>query len=299
MADEQQPVVIRRVYKKAGHHGGSWKVAFADFATALMAFFLLMWIIGAATEEQKEGISNYFQNPGNIQGAGGASVSAIDLGGGMDGIAAPELIGMPGPPNIMPQDQPAPRNLDEPAAIEEQTRLSDLMQLLEEAISSSLAMEPYKDHLLLDITPQGLRIQIIDQQYESMFNVGSANLQDHSQEILAELGELINSVPNRVSISGHTDALSYNRADYSNWELSADRANAARRALIEGGMAPEKIGQVVGLASSVLYDKEDPFSPVNRRISIVVMTEEAESALLDHAPENGPTDNTEITAAAN
>ena len=286
MAEDKQPIVIRRVYKKAGHHGGSWKVAFADFATALMAFFLLMWIIGAATEEQKEGISNYFQNPGNIQGAGGASVSAVNLGGGMDGFAAPELVGTPGPPNVIPQDMaPAATPRDDASNTQDRERLEDLMAMLKDAIASSVSIEPYKEHLLLDITPQGLRIQIIDAQFESMFDVGSANLQSHSDDILGELGALINSVPNRVSISGHTDGRSYNRRDYSNWELSSDRANAARRALIRGGMDPAKIGQVVGLGSSVLYDKADPLSPVNRRISIVVLTEAADAALLEQSPE--------------
>ena len=289
MAEAAQPIVIRRVFKKAGHHGGSWKVAFADFATALMAFFLLMWLVGTATEEQKQGISDYFEDPAKVQLAGGASVSAIDLGGGMDGPAAPELVGVPGPPNILPQDSPQAPAADSAEAADnadarEAERLNDLMQLLEDSIAKSVAMEPYKDHLLLDIMPEGLRIQIVDQQYESMFDVGSANLQTHSMDILAELGALINSVPNRVSITGHTDARSFNRPDYSNWELSADRANAARRALIRGGMDPDKVGQIVGLGSSVPFDKEDPLSPVNRRISIVVLSGQADESLRSEPP---------------
>jgi chemotaxis protein MotB len=223
----------------------------------------------------------------------------------MDGDAAPELRGVEGPPNfslpapVTQQTQASDDDAaDEDGAAIDDTRLNDLHQLLREEISRSVAMEPYKDHLLLDITPQGLRIQIVDQQSESMFDVGSANLQQHSSDILAELGALINSVPNRVSISGHTDGRSYNRRDYSNWELSADRANAARRALIAGGMSAAKIGQVVGLGSSVLFDKTDPLSAVNRRISIVVLSENAEAALIDQMPEVSTDDLLERNVAA-
>lgn len=277
--DKQQPIVIRRVKKGGGHHGGSWKVAFADFATAMMAFFLLMWILGNTTEQQRAGISEYFENPAGVQGPGGASVSAIDLGGGMDGPAAPELRGPDGPPNALPAAETIfvqSRN--------DQERLEELSDLIQDAIAKSEALEPYKNQMLLDITPQGLRIQLVDQNLQSMFAVGSADLQASSADMIGELGELINSVPNKVSITGHTDGLSYNREDYSNWELSADRANAARRALIQGGMAPDKIGQIVGLGSSILFDESDPLNPINRRISIVVLTEEAERAFRELNP---------------
>lgn len=276
-----QPIVIRRVYHKSGHHGGSWKVAFADFATAMMAFFLVMWLVGNASPEQKKGISEYFANPSGVQGPGGASVSAIDLGGGMDGVAAPSLQGLPAPPNSLP----AATGSEEIVVQSSDAELEALSEMIREAIERSEAMEMYKDNLLLDVTPQGLRIQLVDQNIQSMFAVGSPNLQDSSATMIGELGSLINSVPNRVSITGHTDARSYNRADYSNWELSADRANAARRALIRGGMAADKVGQIVGLGSSVLFDPGDPMNPINRRISIVVLNDKAESSFAEDAPQ--------------
>ncbi len=280
MADDApQPIVIRRIKKGEGHHGGSWKVAFADFATAMMAFFLLMWILGNATEEQQRGISEYFENPAGVQGPGGASVSAIDLGGGMDGPAAPQLTGQNGPPNVLPAD-----TIFVQSAQADRERLDQLSSLIQDAIAQSSALEPYRDQLMLDITPQGLRIQLVDKNIQSMFGVGSANLEMTSASMIGELGSLINSVPNKVSITGHTDGRAYNLDDYSNWELSADRANAARRALVAGGMDPDKIGQVVGLGSSILFDAEDPANPINRRISIVVLTEEAERAFHELNP---------------
>jgi chemotaxis protein MotB len=141
--------------------------------------------------------------------------------------------------------------------------------------------------LLLDITPEGLRIQIVDKQNRPMFDLGKANLKDYTAVILQEVAQYLNSVPNRISLSGHTDDKAYTGLrGYSNWELSADRANAARRALIEGGLAPQKIARVVGLASSVLFDKQNPFNPINRRISIIVMNKSAEaSALSTDAPD--------------
>ena len=163
-------------------------------------------------------------------------------------------------------------------------RLDQLSSLIQDAIAQSSALEPYRDQLMLDITPQGLRIQLVDKNIQSMFGVGSANLETTSASMIGELGSLINSVPNKVSITGHTDGRAYNLDDYSNWELSADRANAARRALVAGGMDPDKIGQVVGLGSSILFDAEDPANPINRRISIVVLTEEAERAFHELNP---------------
>jgi chemotaxis protein MotB len=155
------------------------------------------------------------------------------------------------------------------------------MEELKQAVSKSQALEPFKDQLLLDITPEGIRIQIVDAQNRPMFDVGSARLRDYTQSILQELTPYLSSVPNRISITGHTDIRAYpGQGGYSNWELSADRANAARRALVLAGLPDEKIARVVGLSSSVLFDKQDPQSPINRRISIVIMTKQAEEDAL-------------------
>lgn len=285
---QKQPIIVKRVVKKAaGHHGGSWKVAFADFATAMMAFFLLLWVIGQTTEEQKGAISEYFQNPSMVigtsprpsadaaQGPGGASTSLIELGGAMelyaeDGAEAEEMAIDPELAAGLAED------LDK-------ERLKELMEKLQESIQQSEALNPYKDQILLDTVPEGLRIQIIDQENRPMFDVGSAELLGYSASILREVAAIIATVPNRISISGHTDARPYLRLNYSNWELSADRANAARRALLEGGLDADRVGRVVGLAYTVPADEDDPMSPANRRITIIVMNQSTEQAIRQEA----------------
>jgi chemotaxis protein MotB len=286
--DAKPTVIVRRVKKVQGrgHHGGSWKVAYADFVTAMMAFFLVMWLLASTTQPERAGISEYFRNPSPLSGTsttaapgmagpGGASTSMIKLGGATD-ISR----GNSNDP-FQNQRESIPNPVDERER--EKQRLEALKQELEEAIDKSQALEPFKDQLLLDITPEGLRIQIVDKQNRPMFDVGSAKLMPYTREILRELSRFINQVPNHISISGHTDTTAYSTQNgYSNWELSADRANAARRALLEGGMDEAKVARVVGLASSVLFDKADPQNPINRRISIVVMTREAEAAALSN-----------------
>jgi chemotaxis protein MotB len=166
-------------------------------------------------------------------------------------------------------------------------KLESLMQELRKAIDMSQALRPFKDQLLLDITPEGLRIQIVDAQNRPMFDLGSAKLKDYTGTILRELAPYLNSVPNRISVSGHTDTTPYVAQNgATNWDLSADRANAARRALEGGGLATEKIDRVVGMSSSVLFDKDNPRNPINRRISIIVMTRQAEESAqaTDSAP---------------
>ena len=295
--NNKQPIVIKRIKSRGhAHHGGSWKVAFADFAIAMMAFFLVMWIVGAATTDQKAAISKYFKNvslteglsqsptPGPM-GPGGASTSMIDLGGSMDLIRGAGV-------KLLEKDQEERRvkNRSESEAEEaaqaaketDRKRLESLLAELNEAIGKSQALKPFKDQLLLDITPEGLRIQIVDKENRPMFDLGSSELKSYTVGILHEIAAFVNQVPNRISIAGHTDVTPYvSRRDYSNWELSADRANAARRSLIAGGMDADKMGRIVGLASSVLFDKENPRNPINRRISIVVMNQEADQALRD------------------
>lgn len=177
---------------------------------------------------------------------------------------------------IRPAD---PKEARKMARQQERHRLESLMKELNAAIEASQSLAPFKDQLLIDITPAGLRIQIVDKQNRPMFDIGSTSLKPYTTEILNELAKFIAEVPNRISISGHTDTAPYGKANgYTNWELSADRANAARRALIAGGLSDDKVAVVVGLSSSVLFDKENTQAPINRRISIVVMTAEAEAA---------------------
>jgi chemotaxis protein MotB len=303
-----RPIIIVKRRKKGGdeHHGGAWKVAYADFVTAMMAFFLVMWLVTAVSKEQRAAIFEYFKNPsmetgksvkaapGQI-GPGGASTSPINLGGGLDALRtrAAKVADIGATAAMMRREQEqTDADAREQVAEAEHKKLETLMEELKEAVSKSQALEPFKDQLLLDITPEGIRIQIVDAQNRPMFDVGSARLRDYTQSILHELAPYLSSVPNRISITGHTDTRPYpGQGGYSNWELSADRANAARRALVGAGLPDEKIARVVGLSSSVLFDRTDPQSPINRRISIVIMTKQAEEEALK-------TDVVNITPAA-
>ena len=292
-----RPIIIVKRKKKGadGHHGGAWKVAYADFVTAMMAFFLVMWLVTAVSKEQRAAIFEYFKNPSmesgksvkaapGQMGPGGASTSPINLGGGLDALRSratkiPDIGATPAMLKKTKEQTDAEARAQ--VAEAEHKKLETLMEELKEAVSKSQALEPFKDQLLLDITPEGIRIQIVDAQNRPMFDVGSARLRDYTQSILHELAPYLSSVPNRISITGHTDARPYpGQGGYSNWELSADRANAARRALITAGLPDEKIARVVGLSSSVLFDRTDPQSPINRRISIVIMTKQAEEDAL-------------------
>jgi chemotaxis protein MotB len=295
--DKKRPIVIvkRKRGGGAAHHGGAWKVAYADFVTAMMAFFMVMWLVASVSKEQRAAIFDYFKNPSMEQGQsvkpapgqngpGGASTSPIDLGGGLD---APKSMQQDDNGLGQPVDTIAEEAAKRIAEAAERRQLESLMEDLREAIDKSQALEPFKDQLLLDITPEGLRIQIVDKQNRPMFDLGGTRLKDYTGVILREVASYLNSVPNRISLSGHTDDKPYTGArGYTNWDLSADRANAARRALQEGGLESRKVARVVGLASSVLFDKENPHNPINRRISIIVMTKSAEArALSTDAPD--------------
>ncbi len=284
MADDlsQRPIVIKRIKKVAGgHHGGAWKIAYADFVTAMMAFFLLMWLLGSSTQSQLEGISEYFQTPLRIAFMGGSSIgesNSIIKGGGTD---LTRQHGQVKKGEIVIDD---PANKQAVKIIKERIELEKLEGLkkkIEEAIEANPQLQRFANQLLLDITTDGLRIQIVDEQNRPMFALGRAELQPYTRTILREIGKMLNEVTNKISLSGHTDAKPFPTGDkgYSNWELSADRANASRRELIVGGMDASKMLQVVGLSSAVLFDKNEPLNPINRRISIVVMNEKAEKAI--------------------
>jgi chemotaxis protein MotB len=301
--DTARPIIIvKKKVNAAGHHGGAWKVAYADFVTAMMAFFMVMWLVASLNKEQRSAMFQYFNNPSMEQGhsvkaapgqagPGGASTSLIKLGGGLEGPKVVIDTHKPASPPTVVADRPTTAEAKEKER-KEKEQLESLLEELKKAVSLGQALEPFKDQLLLDITPEGLRIQIVDKLNRPMFDTGSSALKDYTTQILAEVAKYLNGVPNRISLSGHTDAKPYPGTTkfYSNWELSADRANAARRALIAGGLDEQKIARVVGLASSVLFVKDEPLNPINRRISIIVMTRRAEDAALStDAPLSGTT----------
>jgi chemotaxis protein MotB len=286
---ENQTIIVKKIKKGGhGHHGGAWKVAFADFVTAMMAFFLLLWLIASTTKEERAGISEYFSPPTQGLAAGsGTSSDVIDMGGGQKISRG----------DASEQNARQPTDDEIKKAVEtERERLESLMEEIKKAIEASANLKPFKDQLLLDITPEGLRIQIVDKENRPMFDSGSAELKPYTKVILHELAKTINTVPNRLSLTGHTDAARFvGRENYSNWELSADRANASRRELIVGGLAAEKIAKVVGLASMIPFDKDNPRSPVNRRIAIIVMNRAAEEALLMESGMKPAAAETEVT----
>ncbi|MCC6916543.1 flagellar motor protein MotB [Nitrosomonas sp.] len=279
----QKPIIIKRIKKMAAqHHGGAWKIAYADFVTAMMAFFLLMWLLGSTTQGDKEGIAEYFKTPLKValQGGDGSGDSTSIIKGGGDDIS--KKIGQMKRTDF--DDLKQSIDMDALQALQdrvEREQLEKLKDKIEDAIDNNPDLNKFKSQLLLDITSEGLRIQIVDEKNRPMFAIGRAELQSYTKIILREIGKMLNDVGNKISLSGHTDATPYPAGEksYSNWELSADRANASRRELIAGGMNPEKMLRVVGLSSAVMFDREDPFNPFNRRISIIVMNKKAEDAI--------------------
>ena len=284
MADKKlQPIIIKRVKKVApAHHGGAWKIAYADFVTAMMAFFLLMWLLSSIATEDLKGIAEYFSNPTKINKPAATSGDPVSIlkGGGKD---LTRSVGQ-----VKSGDVPKAKDKDLRAAIRkefelrEKATLNQLKQSIEKLIDVNPVLKQFKNQLLIDVTAEGLRIQIIDEKNRPMFDTSSAELKPYSKVILREIGRALNAVPNKVSFSGHTDAAQFSGGEkgFSNWELSANRANASRREMIAGGMDENKVLRVVGLSSTVLFDKNDPLSPSNRRINIVVLNKRSEEAML-------------------
>jgi chemotaxis protein MotB len=332
MAEANAETVIKKVKKggHAPHHGGAWKVAYADFVTAMMAFFLLLWLLNATTEEQKMGISNYF-DPTAISRAtrsgsggllGGTSVTqpgalkssnsppmittpvvarpeseetdALEpdddpsakmkgaLGGNKNAIAGlgdkPEInpsgLGKDGKDDREKQRQISEEEFEKLKALREEQMFQEAEKQLKQVIQETPDLKQLADNLQIEQTPEGLRIQILDKEKVAMFPVGSAAPMDQTQKLLGLVAQAVKQLPNKISITGHTDGLGYARgAAYTNWELSADRANASRRALIASGVPEERIATVVGKADKEHLLPDDPNSPRNRRISIVMLRE--------------------------
>jgi len=284
-AKKLQPIIIKRV-KKGGHavHGGAWKIAYADFVTAMMAFFLLMWLLGSTSEGDKKGISDYFQSPMKVamQGGSGAGASNSVVNGGGNDLTQSAGQSKRGDGADRKAKKMAGEKQKAEAAKRDAKMLAALSAKIAAAISGNPKMTEFSSQIRLEITPDGLQIQIVDDQKRPMFDSGSAALKPYMRDILREIGTALLDVENKISLDGHTDRSAYGNAGkgYSNWELSADRANASRRELANGGMPEDKLARVVGMASSLLLDATDPLSPSNRRISILVMTKDAEERLL-------------------
>ena len=278
-----QPIIIKRV-KKGGHgaHGGAWKIAYADFVTAMMAFFLLMWLLGSTTEGDRKGISDYFNQPlmVTLLGGPGSGASTSILPGGGDDLT--KVTGEKASGEVEHQTRVLGAQVARAEAMKQDlTRIQNLRQKIENVINANIRLSEYKNQIKLEMVQDGLNIQIVDDQNRAMFSVGSALVQPYMRDILREIGASLSDVDNRISLSGHTDATPYGSGEraYSNWELSADRANASRRELVAAGLPEGKLARVVGLGSSQPLQPDRPFDPVNRRISILVMTKEAEARM--------------------
>lgn len=259
-------IVIKRPAVAAGHHGGAWKIAFADFMTAMFALFLVLWLLATASKAQLAGIAEHFQMPLKVALSGGnksSTSTSVIPGGGADPMEKKDG-------EVQQSDSDSDAN--------DVNSLDELKQRLDKMIEDSPTLKQFRPQLLIDITPDGLRIQIVDSGNRPMFDRSSAMVMPYMRTILREIGPVLNGQANKITLSGHTDATQYTQGDksYSNWELSADRANASRRELIAGGMEDTKVLRVMGVASSMHLNQEDPSAPVNRRISIVVLNKRAQ-----------------------
>ncbi|MDD5214828.1 MAG: flagellar motor protein MotB, partial [Methylococcales bacterium] len=258
---EQQPIIIKKIKKGGhGHHGGAWKLAYADFVTAMMAFFLLMWLLGSTDETTRKGIASFFADPYKVSMSGGKSTgerTSIIEGGGSDMISTDD-----GQVKMGANDEElTPEEVEKKAEQIEQKKLESLKEKIQDKLNETPELNEFKDQIKLEITSEGLRILIVDDQNRPMFKLASAQTEPHVRIILRALAPAINELPNRVSLNGHTDALPFpvNQKGYTNWVLSSDRANAARYELVEGGLDERKVLRVIGLASSIPYNAEtDP-----------------------------------------
>ena len=286
MANNEPPIIIKKVRKSRphSHYGGAWKVAYADFVTAMMAFFLLLWLLNVTTDEQRKGIADYF-SPNLVS----------DSRSGADGVLGGQTILTDGamrsdhaPPNLvidlprLGETEFDPEELSEEAARllaeQEETRFQDAESALRQAIQDVPDLNQLAENLIIDRTPDGMRIQIVDRERLSMFPLGSSEMLEHTEKLMILVAEAIRRLPNKIAITGHTDATPYLRqGGFSNWELSADRANASRRALLAAGLPENRIASVIGKADEEPLLTEDPTSPRNRRISIVLLHETPES----------------------
>lgn len=265
-------IIVRRKKVVHGHHGGAWKIAFADFMTALMALFLVLWLLSSSTPEQKQAVADYFSTPliaAIGKGDRNASSASVIPGGGPD-----------------PTFSEGERNRIDPREqqllAEERERMEELKERIENVINSNAQLKEIRDQIRIDVTPEGLRIQLVDTEQRPMFELGSVRVAPYMKALLRTIAPMLNQLPNRIQISGHTDGVPYvgGESGYSNWELSADRAGASRRELVAGGLASEKLLRVSGMADRVPFPGAAPNAATNRRIMVVVLNTTTTQAVL-------------------
>ena len=287
----EQPIIIKKVKKVVGggHHGGAWKVAYADFVTAMMAFFLLMWLLNSTSPEQKQGIADYFA-PASISsttsGSGGilGGTSLGDDGAKADGKMsviqqmapeAPDDVTKDGQSSTTAAslDSASEQALRDALAKKEQDSFASAAQSLRQSLQDMPELAELSKQIMIDQTPEGMRIQLIDQEGRSMFKENSREPNDRAKILLRAIAKIINQLPNRITVSGHTSSNALGRKSDSDWSLSAGRADASRIVLHNAGVADDRIYQVSGKANSEPLYADDPTLAGNRRISIVLLRE--------------------------
>lgn len=293
--DNDRPIIIRRIrkIKKGGHHGGSWKIAYADFVTAMMAFFLLMWLLGLMNKFQLEGVAEYFKKP--LKEAFTHESNQKGRGENKDREKFTEKNTEKFSEKFTEKEKEKER--EKPTKVDDkmkdkqmrgntETPFKTIQQIkhdLETKMEKDPEMRQYKNQLNFQVTADGLKIELKDLENKPMFTKGKTDFQDYAKHIVSWLSQQVNHYPNHVVIIGHTDALQYAETmEYSNWELSADRANATRRTLIQYGLDKDKIIRVIGVSDTELLDKSHGDNPSNRRIEIIILTDDAMKKLIGH-----------------
>ncbi|WP_447554890.1 flagellar motor protein MotB [Vreelandella sp. EE22] len=268
---DKRPIVIRRKKVVHAHHGGAWKIALADFMTALMALFLVLWILSVASDEQRQGVAEYFSAPlvTAVTGGDRSGSTRVIPGGGPDPT---HTDGERARIDVMQHTRPS---------LEERRFFNDLQERIERAIEQDPELRQLRSQMRFDLTREGLRIQLLDTDQRPMFELGSDQVASYMRSLLRTMAPLLNELPNDLSISGHTDSVPYagGYRGYSNWELSNDRANASRRELVAGGLDPDQLLRVSGFADRVLLPDTTPTDPRNRRIELVVLLPEIAEAI--------------------
>lgn len=268
---DKRPIVIRRKKVVHAHHGGAWKIALADFMTALMAFFLVLWLLSVSSEETRRGVAEYFSTPlvTAMTGGDGSGSTSVIPGGGPDPTHSD---GERARIDSLQRTRPS---------MQERNFFRNLQERIERAIERDPELRQLRNQMRFDLTREGLRIQLLDTDQRPMFELGSDQVAPYMRSLLRTIAPLLNELPNELSISGHTDSVPYagGYRGYSNWELSNDRANASRRELIAGGFDPGQLLRVSGFADRVLLPETEPTDPINRRIELVVLFPEIADAI--------------------
>ncbi len=280
-----QSIIIKKVKKggHGGHHGGAWKIAYADFVTAMMAFFLLLWLLNSVSQDTLEGVSNYFapvsvsESTSGSGGVLGGQVLSEEGAGTSSSYSSTVTMDLPPPTAGSGGQESDAESVTEDAAKKaleaiEQQQFDEAKQEIQDAIEADESLEQLKHSLRIEDTPEGLRIQLVDQDGLPMFQSGGSGMREHTRKLMALVAKVVKTMPQQLSISGHTDSVPFSTPQgYSNWELSSDRANSARRELMNQGVPYDRVSRVVGKAATEPLLVDNPTHATNRRLSIVLL----------------------------